>query len=86
MFVRICLLVLLALAMATGSASAAEVTDDQAELAELGIEDAVLVRVVEPEAPRALLAPLLVRGSDVEPPVLFPGRVFRPPRASMRVV
>ena len=81
MVVRICLLVLLAVAMATGCTSPGEVTEDhQAELAELG--DAVLVRAIDVPAPRVSLSPIFVRGNEVVPSMPFPGRLFRPPRVA----
>ena len=87
MFLRLCLLVLLAVALATGRAEAGAAPDDlQAELAELGVEDAVLVRMVELEAPRVSPAPLLVHGTEVELASPPPGRVFRPPRAAFAVI
>lgn len=84
MLARICLLVLLAVALATGRGTrVGEVPDDLvAELAELGAEDAVLVRVVELAAPVASPAPALVHGTEVDHPSPPAGRVFRPPRGA----
>ena len=83
MVVRICLLVLLAVAITTGCAAPGDVIDDrQAELAELEIGDAVLARVIELEAPRAFPAPPLVRVTEAEPAAPSLGRVFRPPRVA----
>lgn len=83
MLVRISLLVLLAVVLTTGRATAGDVVDDrQAELAELEMSDAVLVRVIELAAPPASPAPIFVRGTEVEPCAPVVGRVFRPPRVA----
>ena len=83
MLVRICLLVVLAVAMATGCATTGDVTDDaQAELAELGVEEAVLARAVELVTPPASPVAPLVRTTELEPPIRFVGGVFRPPRVA----
>jgi hypothetical protein len=84
MIVRICLLVLLAVAVATGCATPGDLgdvtSDRQAQLAELGVEDAVIARVIEVPRPLASMLPALVRGTELEPPAPLAGRVFRPPR------
>lgn len=84
MFARICLLVLLVVAMATqGTALAgADAGDQQAERAELGIEEAVLVLGIELAAPAASPAPPLVTGTEVVHASPPSGRVFRPPRVA----
>lgn len=84
MVVRICLLVLLAVAVATGCVAPADGPNDrQAELVEIGVEEAVVARTAELLRPVRTPVPLLERGTEVEYPSPSAARVFRPPRVAM---
>ena len=83
MLVRLCLLVLLAVALATGCTAAVDGTDLQAEVVEIGTEDAVVTRTPEPQGPVVSPAPALVRGTEALHASPAPARVFRPPRVAV---
>ena len=83
MLVRISLLVLLAVALATGCTAAADGMGTlQAEVVELGAEEAVVARTADLSAPVVAPVPPLVRGTEVEHASPVSGGVFRPPRVA----
>ena len=82
MLVRICLLVLLAMALVAGCTATADGVHLQAEVVEIGAEEALVTRPSEPPAPVVSPVPALVRGTEVEHPSPVAARVFRPPRVA----
>ena len=83
MLVRICLLVMLAVALATGCTAAGDgLSNLQAEVVELGAEDAMEATAAELSAPVVSPAPPLVRGTEGVHTSPVSARVFRPPRVT----
>ncbi len=86
-FVRLVLLIVLAVATATGRGGPADVvTADSigalAEVADGEPMDALGVELVQVTVPSFQLIPLVLHGTEVEHPSPEAARVFRPPRAS----
>ena len=83
MIVRIVLLIVLAVATATGRGGPSDVLSADL-IAEVEGEplDALCVELVRVPAPTFQVIPLVLHGTEVEHPSPELARVFRPPRAS----
>jgi hypothetical protein len=83
-FVRIVLLIVLAVASVTGRGGPTDVVsaDSIAQVADGDPMDALRVEVARVPVPTFHVIPLVLHGTEVEHPSPEPARVFRPPRAS----